>query len=327
VHGSYLPDILPGLVVVSFGLGPVFVGVTAAANAGATDDRAGLVAAILNATQQIGGALGLAIFTALATSYTDHLLASGSDPRAAATGGFHRALLAGAIFAAAAAVISLRTANTHDDHDAAGTATEPRSRKVLVMGRSRRVLDDAVAELRGLGYDAYATNDFEPLAGRFDPANLDLVMFGTQVPADRQAGLRDEIAAVNKNVVYLDGLGGIPGLIVDQIEGAFAVPGGRDLTQALTYDSSPRAIHITLTEPRDLKVTVWWTTSIVPPDPKSDSLILFDDRVGAGEHTVQIPDRIPPARAYATVQVEAAIYTFSISAADEPMVHSALPAR
>jgi EmrB/QacA subfamily drug resistance transporter len=120
VHGSYLADILPGLLVVSAGLGPVFVGVTTAANAGATADRAGLVAAILNATQQIGGALGLAIFSALATSQTDHLLGSGAGARAAAAGGFHRALLAGAIFAAAAALVSLRTANSSNDPTEAG---------------------------------------------------------------------------------------------------------------------------------------------------------------------------------------------------------------
>jgi MFS family permease len=114
-HGSYLPNILPGLMLFALGVGPVFVGVTSAANAGATADRAGLVAAILNSAQQVGGALGLAIFSALATSQTNHLLATGHTARAAATGGFHRALLAGAVFAAAAAVISLRTANTRKD--------------------------------------------------------------------------------------------------------------------------------------------------------------------------------------------------------------------
>jgi EmrB/QacA subfamily drug resistance transporter len=114
-HGSYLPNILPGLMLFALGVGPVFVGVTSAANAGATADRAGLVAAILNSAQQVGGALGLAIFSALATSQTNHLLATGHTARAAATGGFHRALLAGAMFAAAAAVISLRTANTRKD--------------------------------------------------------------------------------------------------------------------------------------------------------------------------------------------------------------------
>jgi predicted MFS family arabinose efflux permease len=130
VQGSYLTDIVPGLLVVALGLGPVFVGVTAAANAGAPADRAGLVAAMLNSVQQIGGALGLAIFSALATSRTSHLLATGIAANAAATEGFQRALLAGAIFAAAAAVISLRIANTRDDpmkarHAARDTAAQP----------------------------------------------------------------------------------------------------------------------------------------------------------------------------------------------------------
>ena len=113
VHGSYLTGILPGTLLFAAGIGPVFVGITSAANAGATTEQAGLVAAILNSAQQIGGALGLAIFSAVATSRTDHLLAGGAGARAAATGGYHRAFLIGCAFALAAAVISLRTVNTH----------------------------------------------------------------------------------------------------------------------------------------------------------------------------------------------------------------------
>jgi EmrB/QacA subfamily drug resistance transporter len=122
VHGSYLPNILPGMMLVAFGVGPVFVGVTAAANTGATTKQAGVVAAIMNSSQQVGGALGLAIFSAIATSQTAHLLATGHTARAAATAGFDHALLAGAAFAAAAALISLRTANTNQDPMQAGHA-------------------------------------------------------------------------------------------------------------------------------------------------------------------------------------------------------------
>ena len=115
VHGHYLANILPGLMLVAFGVGPVFVGVTAAANAGATASQAGLVAAMMNSSQQVGGALGLAIFSALATTQTNHLLATGHSAHAAATAGFDRALLAGALFTLAAALISLRTAKTRQD--------------------------------------------------------------------------------------------------------------------------------------------------------------------------------------------------------------------
>jgi hypothetical protein len=63
VDGSYLTDLFPGLMIVSFGLGAVFVAITTAANAGVPSDKAGLAAALLNASQQVGGALGLAIFS------------------------------------------------------------------------------------------------------------------------------------------------------------------------------------------------------------------------------------------------------------------------
>jgi EmrB/QacA subfamily drug resistance transporter len=115
VHGSYLSDLLPGMIVLSLGFGPVFVGVTTAANAGVPADKAGLAAALLNASQQLGGALGLAIFSALATSQTHHLLAAHTPPADALTAGFQRALLAGSLFILAAAVIALRATNTRGE--------------------------------------------------------------------------------------------------------------------------------------------------------------------------------------------------------------------
>jgi EmrB/QacA subfamily drug resistance transporter len=117
VHGSFLSDLLPGMLVLSLGFGPVFVGVTTAANAGVPADKAGLAAALLNASQQLGGALGLAIFSALATSRTHHLLAAHTPPAHALTSGFQRALLAGSVFILAAAVIALRATNTRGETD------------------------------------------------------------------------------------------------------------------------------------------------------------------------------------------------------------------
>ena len=64
----------------SLGLGAVFVAVTTAANAGVPADKAGLAAALLNASQQLGGALGLAIFSAIATARTNDLLAAHTPP-------------------------------------------------------------------------------------------------------------------------------------------------------------------------------------------------------------------------------------------------------
>jgi fucose permease len=113
VDGSYVSDILPGLLIASFGLGGVFTGVTTAANAGVGEDRAGLAAGLLNTGQQLGAALGLAILSALATARTNSLLHGGHDSVAqAATHGYQRALMAGAAFVLAATVVAILAPNT-----------------------------------------------------------------------------------------------------------------------------------------------------------------------------------------------------------------------
>jgi EmrB/QacA subfamily drug resistance transporter len=113
VDGSYVADILPGLLIVSIGLGGVFTGLTTAANAGVDEDKAGLAAGLLNTGQQLGSALGLAVLSALATAETRSILHGGRDSVAtAATHGYQRALLAGACIALAATVIALLTPNS-----------------------------------------------------------------------------------------------------------------------------------------------------------------------------------------------------------------------
>ena len=114
LHGSYLTDLLPGFVVMSLGAGSVFVSVTAAANAGVPADKAGLAAGLLNSSQQVGSALGLAILSAVAITHTDNLLASGASQPVASDNGYHLALLVGAIMMAAAALIALRIGNTRE---------------------------------------------------------------------------------------------------------------------------------------------------------------------------------------------------------------------
>ena len=92
---------------------------------------------------------------------------------------------------------------------------------VLLIGKSQLVLDDAVAGLRALGHKADATNDFTDVTGRFDARTIDLIVFGGQVPPDRKAELKDELAAINPQIIFVQGLAGIPGLIVNQVQGAF----------------------------------------------------------------------------------------------------------
>jgi hypothetical protein len=190
--------------------------------------------------------------------------------------------------------------------------TDNADRSVLLIGKSQLVLNDSVAGLRDLGYQAEATNDFAGITGRFDARKLDLIVFGGQVPRDRKAELTEEIGAINPQVIFVQGLAGIPGLIIDQVQGAFASD-HQDPTGAPAYAPGERAIRLTLASPATVRVTAWWQTSFVPPDPKSDSLVLLDDRLAGGDHAVPFPDHVPPNAAFATVKIDAAIYAFSIA--------------
>jgi EmrB/QacA subfamily drug resistance transporter len=122
VDGSYVGDLLPGLLIMSFGLGFVFVGVNTAANAGVPPDKAGLAAALVNTSTWLGGALGLAIFSVIATTRTNDLLAAHASQSDALTSGFRHALVACSLFLVAAALIALRATNTRGEPAAPETA-------------------------------------------------------------------------------------------------------------------------------------------------------------------------------------------------------------
>jgi EmrB/QacA subfamily drug resistance transporter len=100
VDGSYMSDLLPGFLLIGVGLGFSFVPVSIAALAGVTGRDAGLASGLINTSQQIGGALGLAILTTVATTHTNSLLAEGKNTPAALTSGFSLAFWAGVGFAA-----------------------------------------------------------------------------------------------------------------------------------------------------------------------------------------------------------------------------------
>jgi EmrB/QacA subfamily drug resistance transporter len=112
VHGSYVPNVLPGLVTMALGFGAVFVGVTTAANAGVPSDKAGLAAGLLSTSQQLGMALGLAVLSAIATARTHDRLAVHAARPDALTSGYQRALLVCSMLVLAAALIASRAPNT-----------------------------------------------------------------------------------------------------------------------------------------------------------------------------------------------------------------------
>ena len=107
VGGSYLGDLLPGFLLTAVGIGFAFVPISIAALAGVQAAEAGLASGLINTSQQIGGALGIAALSTIATSRTDDALAGGSTQAAALVSGFHGAFAAGAIIAALGIVATL----------------------------------------------------------------------------------------------------------------------------------------------------------------------------------------------------------------------------
>jgi MFS family permease len=125
VHGSFASDILGPSLFAAVGLGFSFVPVTIAAVSGVPDREQGLASGMINTTQQVGGALGLAVLSAISTS-----VIGSSHDAAVLTRGFHSAFLAGAGIAvlgllATIALIRTRDSDAHVQLARAGAAEQP----------------------------------------------------------------------------------------------------------------------------------------------------------------------------------------------------------
>src|ERR671939_1129 len=115
VGGGFITDILGPSLLAAIGLGFGFVTSTIAAVSGVEEREQGLASGLINTSQQIGGALGLAVLSTIATSRTDHLMASGaSSLPSALTDGFQSAFLGGAVIAALGFVATLILIRTRD---------------------------------------------------------------------------------------------------------------------------------------------------------------------------------------------------------------------
>jgi EmrB/QacA subfamily drug resistance transporter len=107
VDGTYLHDVLPGVLVMGVGLGLSFVSITIAATSGVRKDQSGLASGILNTSQQIGGSLGLAIMSGLYADSVKNSIMQGADPLTAQVNGYHEAFVAATFFTLAATIIAL----------------------------------------------------------------------------------------------------------------------------------------------------------------------------------------------------------------------------
>ena len=127
VGGGYVSDVLGPSILAAIGLGFSFVPVTIAAMAGVQESEAGLASGLINTSQQVGGALGLAVLATVANSRTEDVLASERGPAAlphALTEGFQSAFLTGAGFALLGIVLAALLIRGRDSraHAALGDA-------------------------------------------------------------------------------------------------------------------------------------------------------------------------------------------------------------
>ena len=105
--GSYVSDLLGPMLLAAAGLGFAFVSMTVAAVSGVEAHEAGLASGLINTSQQIGGALGLAILATVANTRTENAVSAGDPMPTALTEGFQAAFVVGAGFAIAGAVLAM----------------------------------------------------------------------------------------------------------------------------------------------------------------------------------------------------------------------------
>jgi EmrB/QacA subfamily drug resistance transporter len=107
VDGSYMSDLLPGFLLVAFGLAFCFVPISIAALAGVRQAEAGIASGLINTSQQIGGAVGIALLSSIAINRTESEIVSGVAQPEALTSGFQIAFWVGAAIAAVGVVAAL----------------------------------------------------------------------------------------------------------------------------------------------------------------------------------------------------------------------------
>jgi EmrB/QacA subfamily drug resistance transporter len=105
VDGGFVVHVLPSMILLGIGAGMAFNPLLLAAMGDVGPEESGLASGIVNTAFMMGGALGLAVLASLAASRTDSLTASGHAHLVALNGGYHVALLVGAVFAVAAAAV------------------------------------------------------------------------------------------------------------------------------------------------------------------------------------------------------------------------------
>jgi EmrB/QacA subfamily drug resistance transporter len=113
VGGDYVTDLLPSMVLVGIGAGLSFPSLMTLAMGGAAPSEAGLASGLVNTTQQVGGALGLAVLATVSATRTESLIGDGKAAPAAVTSGYHLAWAVATALLIAAAVVAATVLRAH----------------------------------------------------------------------------------------------------------------------------------------------------------------------------------------------------------------------
>ena len=125
VGGSYAADLLPGFLIIAFGMALCFVPISIAALAGVSEAEAGIASGLINTSQQVGGAVGIALLSTIAISRTDNEVAAGTALPQAMTSGFQLAFWVGAGIALAGVVAALVLIRQEELAPAEARETQP----------------------------------------------------------------------------------------------------------------------------------------------------------------------------------------------------------
>jgi MFS family permease len=125
VDGTYWGDLFPGFLVLGIAIPFAFVPITIAALAGTKPQEAGLASGLINTSQQIGGAVGIALLSTIAVTTTDDKVAQGTAVPNALTDGFVNAFWAGAVIAFAGVLVSVFMVRGRDLQTQEQTSLEP----------------------------------------------------------------------------------------------------------------------------------------------------------------------------------------------------------
>ncbi|MGO2519424.1 MAG: hypothetical protein ACTH8F_04840 [Microbacterium sp.] len=185
-------------------------------------------------------------------------------------------------------------------------------KRVLILGRSGRVLLDTVEILRDRGFAANASNQLGTVLDDYDMSDVDLLVVGGMVPPELRQSLESEISRRNPKVQFIQGLGGIAPLLAAQVEEHFF---GR--VDNVQFDAVERRIRVDLARTSHVLLHIFWAT-FASSEPVSHMAIAFDGELAAGSHAPVIPDGVPLTGSYAVARIDGRVAVIQVGEKEEP---------